>query len=373
MSRGPIVITGGGTGGHIFPMQAIAEQLLASGIEVGEIRFVGSRRGQERSLLADSGIALTLLPGRGIQRSLAPRAVLANVGAAVGILAGVITAVAKVARWRPSVVVSVGGYASFAVSAAAVLWRRPLVLVDFDATSGAAHRALERFAEVRCTAFESKDPRAVRTGAPIRAAIESIDRSREGRMDARRNLDPPIEEGRKVVVVMTGSLGARRVNETVSGLARLWSHRTDRTLIHVTGRRDYSQVLNSKPASEGLDYRVIAFGDMETIWQLCDAAVCRAGATTIAELTALGIPSVLVPLPGAPGDHQTKNALALVSAGGARMIEDSKLQVESLASVLDEILEPEVNEAMATGAAALGRPHAAAAIARVVSEAGGWS
>ena len=130
----PIVITGGGTGGHIFPMSAIAEALASLGEQPNQLRFVGSRRGQEWRLLGDGPIALTLLPGRGIRRSLRPRALAQNVGAVLGLLAGLVQAVVIVGRWRPRAVVSVGGYASFPVSAAAVLWRRPLVLVDLDAT-----------------------------------------------------------------------------------------------------------------------------------------------------------------------------------------------------------------------------------------------
>jgi UDP-N-acetylglucosamine--N-acetylmuramyl-(pentapeptide) pyrophosphoryl-undecaprenol N-acetylglucosamine transferase len=373
MTRGPVVITGGGTGGHIFPMQAIGEQLLEQGIPTDMLRYVGSRRGQEALLLGDSPVALTLLPGRGIRRSMTPRAVFANIAAVAGLVAAVTTAIVKVGRWRPSVVVSVGGYASFAVSFAAVLWRRPLVLVELDATSGAAHRVLERFARVRCVGFASSAPRTVLTGAPLRDGIESIDRSVPVRARARHDMDPPIDDDRKVVVVMTGSLGAARVNRAVSQLAVLWRQRADRTLIQVTGRRDYDEVARSRLTGGILDYRIVEFGDMTKLWPVCDAAVCRAGATTIAEVTALGIASVLVPLPGAPGDHQTKNAQVVVSVGGARLVTDAECSAEMLASTLDEILEPDIVVAMEKAAASIGRHHAAASIAQVVSETGGWS
>jgi UDP-N-acetylglucosamine--N-acetylmuramyl-(pentapeptide) pyrophosphoryl-undecaprenol N-acetylglucosamine transferase len=371
--NGPIVITGGGTGGHIFPMQAVAEQLQRRGVTPGALRYVGSRRGQESTLLGHGPIGLTLLPGRGIRRSWRPDALVANAGAVAGLVAAVVIAVVKVGWWRPRVVVSVGGYASFAVAFAAVLWRRPLVLVELDAAPGAAHRVLGRFASARCTAFVADGPNDHVTGAPVRDAVLSVDRSNEARRSARRSHVPAIEEARRVIVVMTGSLGAASVNRAVSELARRWSHRLDVAILHVTGRRDHDATLAARPPTEGLDYRILAFGDMAELWALCDVAVCRAGATTIAELTALAIPAILVPLPGAPGDHQTRNALVLARAGAARLVNDADCTGETLATILDEVLAPEVTSSMSDAAASLGHRDAAAAIASVVADVGGFA
>jgi UDP-N-acetylglucosamine:LPS N-acetylglucosamine transferase len=368
---GPVVITGGGTGGHVFPMQAIAEQLRALGIDDRRIRYVGSRRGQEAELLGAGPIALTVLPGRGLRRSWTPDAIVSNVGAVVGLAAAVVVALVEVGRWRPAVVVSVGGYASFAVALSAVVWRRPLVLVELDATPGAAQRALSRFAARRCTAFDTNDARSVTTGAPVREAILAVDRSHGARRTARASATPPVDDERRVVVVMTGSIGSQRVNRAVSGLARRWEHRRDRTLIHVTGRRDYDEMLAARPAVTQLDYRIVAFADMAELWALGDVALCRSGATTVAELTALAVPSVLVPLPGAPGDHQSLNAAAVARAGGARIVTDGECNADTLAGVLDEVLVPHTLAAMSSAAGSLGRRDAAAAIARVVCDVGG--
>jgi UDP-N-acetylglucosamine--N-acetylmuramyl-(pentapeptide) pyrophosphoryl-undecaprenol N-acetylglucosamine transferase len=369
--RGPIVITGGGTGGHVFPMQAVAEQLQALGVTCDQLRYVGSRRGQEATLLANGPIGLTLLSGRGIQRSLTLRALARNVVSVLGLGAALVVAFVKVGAWRPSVVVSVGGYASFATSLAAVLWRRPLVLVEFDATPGASQRILSRFATRRCTAFVSSAPRTVTTGTPLRETIVAIDRSEPARRVTREHATPPIDPERSVVVVMTGSLGAYRVNSAVSALATLWANRRDRTLVHVTGRRDFAEVTSARPQTDGLDYRIVEFGDMTQLWALCDVALCRSGAITVAELTALAIPSVLVPLPGAPGDHQTKNALAVVNAGGARMLSDAQCTGPALAAVLDVILEPTTLATMQSASGSLGRRDGAAQIARVVVDVSG--
>ena len=364
----PIVITGGGTGGHIFPMSAIAEALASLGEQPNQLRFVGSRRGQEWRLLGDGPIALTLLPGRGIRRSLRPRALAQNVGAVLGLLAGLVQAVVIVGRWRPRAVVSVGGYASFPVSAAAVLWRRPLVLVDLDATPPATHRVLQRFAARRCVALGEPSASTVVTGAPVRDAIAAIDRSEEGRRHARTKFSPPIDASRQVVVVMTGSLGASSVNRAVMGVAALWRERDDITLVHVTGRRDEAWVCDGAPTTVGLDYRILSFADMVPLWQVADVAVCRAGATTTAELTTIGLASILVPLPGAPGDHQGENARALARAGAALVLPDAELSPEKLAATITFALQEPLHSSMAQAAKSLGKPVAARAIALAVTE-----
>ncbi len=367
--RGPVVITGGGTGGHIFPMRAIADALAREGVPPADIHLVGSRRGQERRLLADTGYPLTLLPGRGLERSLRPGALARNAGAVAGLVTAIVRAGVLVARWRPAVVVSVGGYASVAMGLAAALWRRPLVLVELDAQPGATHRLLARFARRRCLATGVSAGRDVVTGTPVSEAIASLDRSAAARRTAREAVDPPLEPTRSVVVVMTGSLGSRRVNDAISELAARWSDREDVVLLHVTGRRDAERVRAARPATTGLDYRIFDFVDMPPLWAVADVAVCRAGAMTTAELTALGIPAVLVPLPGAPGDHQTANARALVSAGAAIMVSDAECDAARLGTALDDLLEPAALDARSRASAALGRTDGAAAIAAVVRDA----
>ncbi len=366
--RGPVIVTGGGTGGHVFPMEAIAEALVARGLAPEEIRFVGSRRGQEGRLLGHGPVALTLLPGRGLRRSLRPYDLAVSALAALGLVGALVMAVTLVGRWRPRCVVSVGGYASFATCAAAVVWRVPLVLVDFDAVPGAVHRLFRRAAARRCVAFGFPADDAVVTGTPLRAAIEAVDRSDAARARARAATDPPLGPDRLVVVVMTGSLGSRRVNDAVSGLAARWASRRDLAIVHVTGERDYERVLARRVAGD-LDYRVVAFTDMAELWAVCDVAVCRAGAVTVAELTRLAIPAVVVPLPGAPGDHQRRNAEALAAVGGVRVIDDASCDASTLAEALEALKPAPTRAAMSSALAALGRRDAAAAIAEVVEGA----
>ncbi|MEO9181709.1 MAG: glycosyltransferase, partial [Acidimicrobiales bacterium] len=220
-----------------------------------------------------------------------------------------------------------------------------------------------RFAVKQCCAFPSDAKNAVVTGAPVLDAVLSIDRSDDARSRARMSAFPPIEEDRMVVVVMTGSLGSTRVNRAVLELASRWSQRRDRTIIHVTGQRDYELVAEERPTTDGLDYRVMAYADMTAAWALCDVAICRAGAMTLNELTVLAIPSVLVPLPHAPGDHQTQNALLVVEAGGARLVVDSDCSGAKLDEVLSSIIEPATLAKMGSAAGTLGRRDGASRIA----------
>lgn len=362
----PLIITGGGTGGHLFPMVAIAEALEARGVDRSQLRFVGSTRGQDRLLLSTQGIDLTLLPGRGLRRSWTAGALWDNLRAVLSLAAAQVRALWLVGRWRPAVVVSVGGYASAAVSVAAVLCGVPVVLVELDAVPSAAQRLVSRRARARCVPFAVGDPRAVVTGVPIRSSLAALPRDLETRQSAAARLTPPLDPQRRVVVVMTGSLGSARVNRAVSELARLWAGRADLAIIHVTGRRDAAWVREAAPPGGDLDYRVMDFADMVELWSVADVAVCRAGAMTVAELTALGIPAILVPLPGAPGDHQGRNAARLDEAGAAIVVRDEDCDGPTLARSLEELLQPSRLAAAGEAARRLGRRDGASRIAEVV-------
>ena len=365
-----IVITGGGTGGHIFPMTAVADALAARGLDADVIKFVGSRRGQERTLLSSRTEETVLLPGRGIKRSLRPLAVWNNVTALVRLVFSVLIALRLVLRWRPSVVVSVGGYAAFPMVLASVLTRRRLIFIELDATAGLVHRVFERYATVFCFGIRpSHLPANGRvTGVPLRPSIMGVERSFEQRSEAAARLG--VDPQRHIVIVMTGSLGSATVNNAVVGLAGLWSERTDVAIVHVTGRRDFESVSQRHPETTALEYVVLPFADaMNDLWSVADVALCRAGATTVAELTYLGIPSILVPVPNAPGDHQTKNAQSVVDAGGALMLPDSACSANTLAAAVDDLLrEPTSRDQMGAAARNLGRRDAADVLATIVLE-----
>jgi UDP-N-acetylglucosamine--N-acetylmuramyl-(pentapeptide) pyrophosphoryl-undecaprenol N-acetylglucosamine transferase len=366
-------ITGGGTGGHIFPMTAIADALRSGGVGADEILFVGSRRGQERVLLGSREERLLLLPGRGIRRSLSPVALWNNAGAVVRVVWSIAVAIVTTLRIRPDVVISVGGYAAFPMVLAGTFLRRPMVFVELDASMGLVHRLFGRFAQRICfgLAPETLPPRGTVTGVPLRPSIESISRDFDQRVIAATTLG--VDPQRHIVVVMTGSLGSATVNTAVSQLAELWADRQDVAIVHVTGKRDYEKMTLQRPPSSDLQYLLMPFAEsMSDLWTVADTAICRSGATTVAELTFLGIPSILVPLPNAPGDHQTLNARSVVEVGGARLLPDDVCSANSLAAAIDDLLrDPLLREQMGAAAKNMGRPAAAKHIAREVKAVAG--
>src|SRR5487761_1983791 len=177
-----LVIAGGGTSGHVFPALALADALCDLGYAKDEIGFVGSRRGMEGRFVTDAGYAIRLLPGRG----LSSRIGLANLGALVGLLLATLWTLLAMARQRPAVVVSVGGYAALPSSVAAIVLRVPIVVVNVDAVAGRANRAIGRFATLAAVGFaETALPRAVVTGAPVRREIETVTRDPSERSRSR--------------------------------------------------------------------------------------------------------------------------------------------------------------------------------------------
>ncbi|MEY2590369.1 MAG: UDP-N-acetylglucosamine--N-acetylmuramyl-(pentapeptide) pyrophosphoryl-undecaprenol [Acidimicrobiaceae bacterium] len=359
------MFAGGGTGGHLLPGLAVAEALVERGHDPRTIHFVGGNSGVEATLVPGAGYSLDQLPGRGIQRRLA----LSNVAAAVGIVRGLVRAVTIVRRRRPHVVVALGGYASLACGLAAVLWRVPIVVLEQNARAGAANRLVGRFARAAAVSFPGTDlPRAVVTGNPlrtqIRAAAEHPDRA-----GARRELGLPVD--RAVVVVFSGSLGSRRINEAVLALVKTWSHRSDLAVRHVAGRRDFADVRSRVPElpEGGLVYQVIEYEDrVDLLLAAADVAVTRAGGT-VAELAAMGVPAVLVPLPIATRDHQTANAQVLVDAGAAVIVPDAELTPERLERELDALLaDPERTAAMASAMQGQAHLDAAERIAALIEQ-----
>jgi UDP-N-acetylglucosamine:LPS N-acetylglucosamine transferase len=345
-------------------MGAIADALISRGWSPQEITFVGSRRGKDRHILGSHPVRVRALPGRGFARSWSARAIAANLGAALGLVVAVLWALVSFLLHRPTVVVSVGGYASFPASAAAVLLRCAFVTVELDATPSAAQRVLTRFARARCCAFATDDPRSVVTGVPVRYELERIERVIA---DGDNFL---IDAGRESVVVMTGSLGARRVNDAVVEWAADRPSTSTRHVTVVTGQRDFERIERRwRDLGSPTWMEVVAYADMATLWPICDVALCRAGATTVAELTLLAVPSVLVPLPGAPGDHQRKNALALERAGACVLVDDANVSAEVLRRQVDRLFaDADTRRTMSDAARRLGRPQAADRIVDVICD-----
>jgi undecaprenyldiphospho-muramoylpentapeptide beta-N-acetylglucosaminyltransferase len=363
-SRTWVVIAGGGTAGHVLPGISIGRELIDRGCRRSAIHYVGSTRGIEDRLVPEAGFELTVLPGRGIQR----RFTLANVGAVVGLGQALVRAIILIRRRRPAVVVGLGGYASVACGVAAVLWRVPLIVAEQNAVPGAANRFLSRWARASAVSFEGTDlPRAVVTGNPVRAEVLAVDRSRD-RSAARRKIG--VEGDRSVMAAFGGSLGALRINEAVLASLPAWHDRDDLHVRHVAGRRDHDDLARRAPLEDTapLSYDLIEYeDDMPTVYAAADLVLCRAGATSVAELATVGCPAILVPLPSAPGDHQTANARALADAGGATIVADADLDAARLLSEVDALLsDPESLVAMGRAASAFARRDAAGAVVDLI-------
>jgi undecaprenyldiphospho-muramoylpentapeptide beta-N-acetylglucosaminyltransferase len=361
------IIAGGGTAGHVVPGLAIAHELVARGVPIESVRYVGSSRGIETRLVPEAGFPLTVLPGRGIQRKLT----LANVGAILGLIAAVVQGIALVRRTRPAVVVGLGGYASVPCVIGAVLWRVPIVIAEQNAVPGAANRLAGRFAKACAVSFDGTDlPRSIWTGNPVRREVLAIAGcSAAERADARKRLG--VHADCTLVAVFGGSLGARRINHSVADAVAGMGHRASVAVRHVSGRRDHAELVSRTTGYESLalQYDLVEYeDDMPSVYAAADLVLCRAGASSVAELIVAGVPAILVPLPGAPGDHQTANARVLVDGGAARLVPDAELDADRARSEIESLLDDEHHRAeMAIAARRLARPDAAAAVVDLVT------
>lgn len=356
------IVTGGGTGGHVHPALAVAEELVGRGHPRATIRFVGSRRGMEATVVPAAGFPIDLLPGRGIRRSMRPGAIVANIGALAGVIRAIVAAWRIVARHRPRVVLGVGGYASFPCVLAARLRRVPTVVHEQNAAPGLANRIAVRLGARPAVSLPETPLRgAVLTGNPVRADVASVVRAPRS--------SPAL------VAFVGGSLGARRINDAALELFDRWRDRTDVAVHHVAGRRDVDRcaqrLATLRRPSDSIAYELVGYeDDMVGLYTECALLVGRAGAVTCAELAVTGTPSVLVPLPHAPADHQTRNADALARAGASVVILDGTLDGERLDVALSALLvDPARLDSMSQSARTLAEPRAAAAVADLVTGA----
>ncbi len=361
-----VLLAGGGTGGHLFPGLAVAEEV--------QLRAPGAR-----VLLAATEREQTALHGRGLRmdtvRVASPRRP-AGLRSAPAFGARLVGAVARalraIRRERADVVVGLGGYGSVAPVIAARLARVPVVLLEQNAVPGRATRALARFADVVATSFpESLPPtggaRVVTTGNPVRRQILDAAPAHE-----RYGLSPR----KPVIGVLGGSLGARMVNlrfaEALPAIvAKLGGPRERRLqILHATGSIEAATALAELYATHGVRALVRPFfEDMGAFYGTCDALVSRAGGTAVAEIAAAGLPSLLVPYPHHRDDHQAKNASALVAAGAAVLVPETDLTAARIADELRSMLgDRESRLEKSAGARSVARPRAAGCVADIVLE-----
>jgi UDP-N-acetylglucosamine--N-acetylmuramyl-(pentapeptide) pyrophosphoryl-undecaprenol N-acetylglucosamine transferase len=358
-----VVIAGGGTGGHLYPGLAVAHELRRQRPDA-TVTFAGTAQGIEARVVPREGFELDVLRSAGLKgKSLGRRLR----GVALLPLSGM-DALAILRRRRPHVVLGVGGYSSGPVVLAAAARRTRTMVLEQNAVPGLANRLLARVVDAAAVTYDEAvawfGSKAVVTGNPVRAGfvVAGETRPRAEAADARAAR----------VLVFGGSQGAHAINLAMIDAAQdLAAMPVDVT--HQTGPSDLAAVRRAYEAA-GLRGRVEAFFDeMDREMARADLIVCRAGATTLAEVTAAGRPALLVPLPTATDDHQRKNAEALVRAGAAEMIEQRDLTGASLAASIRRLVDdPARRDRLAQQAHALSRPDAARAIVeRIIALAEG--
>ena len=348
---GPVLIMAGGTGGHVFPALAVADELRARATDVV---WLGTRRGLEARLVPAAGIPIDWISVSGVRG----KGIVTRFVASLRLLRAVVQALRIVRQRRPSVVLGMGGFASGPGGIAAWLLRRPLVIHEQNSVAGLTNRALARFARRVLQAFPNSFPGgvdALEVGNPIRSDIADT--------------PPPTaraagERGR--LLILGGSQGALALNRLVPGALAKLAPEQRPEVWHQAGARTIDEAREAYAAS-GIAARVDEFiDDMAGAYRWADLVLCRAGALTVSELAGVGVASILVPFPHAVDDHQTRNAAWLKDAGAAFVVAESDLTETRLADLIGEALaNPPALTEMARRARALARPDATRRVADI--------
>ena len=342
-----VLIAAGGTGGHIYPGIAVAKEIMSRDAE-SEVLFVGTARGLEKKIVPENGFQLSLINIAGLK----------NVGL-VGKIKGVsvlpksfLEARRIIRQFRPHVVVGAGGYVSGPVLLMAAIMGLPTLIMDSNALPGFTNRRLAKFVDQAALTFEEAMPffgkKGVVTGNPVRQEFFEI--------EAKQITDE------FHLLVFGGSQGSRAINNAmIEALEHLAKYEGSLTITHQTGEADFESVraAYSNLAFAAADVRPF-ISDIFVEFGKSDLIICRAGATTCAELTAAGKASIMIPLPTAADDHQRKNAEALERAGAAKMMMQNGLTDEMLANEVGGLIDsPATITGMENAARYLGRPDAA--------------
>ncbi len=356
-----VVIAGGGTAGHVNPALALAHAL-----EGDDVSFIGTERGLEARMVPEHGFRFRSIEVAGFDRA-KPYAFPAVAARAAGAIRH---SRALLAQIRPDVVVGMGGYVSLPVALGARSRSIPVVLHEQNIVLGLANRVSKRFARRVAVSFEETlpeaGPRAVHTGNPVAADLAHLDRN-AARAAAYERFD--LSPDRRTVLIFGGSLGAHTLNVAGYELAVAWKDRTDVQIFHISGRKGLMIMGAPPPDVSGVLRHADYVDDMKLAYAVADLALCRGGATTVAELCVAGLPAVIVPYPHHRDRQQERHGRVLEAAGAAVVVPDAEATAQRLGAVVDELLSGDRLDRMATAARSLGRPDAAEQLARVVREA----
>jgi UDP-N-acetylglucosamine--N-acetylmuramyl-(pentapeptide) pyrophosphoryl-undecaprenol N-acetylglucosamine transferase len=353
-----VLIAAGGTGGHIYPGIAVAQEIMRRDANA-RVSFVGTARGLETRLVPQAGFALSLIDSAGLKNV----ALMARIRSLAVLPKSFMSAWRLIREFKPDVVVGAGGYVSGPVVLMAALTRRPTLVMESNALPGWTNRVLARFVDRAAVSFEQAVPyfrgKAKVTGNPVRREFFEVPAKRR---DAERFS----------LLVFGGSQGARAINEAM--IAALPKLPPSLRIKHQTGLADYDKVQAAYRAA-GWEHNVEVaryIDNMVAEFAAADLVVCRAGATTTAELIAAGKAAIMVPFPFAADDHQRKNAEALQSGAAARMILQEELTADRLAKEISELVQsPDQLNAMEQASRRLAHGDAAAAAVDLIEELAG--
>ncbi len=343
-----IIIAGGGTGGHVFPAISIADEISERN-NGDEILFVGTQKGMENELLQKKGYQIKHISSRGF----VGRGLFKTIIAFFYALKGLIDSISIINKFKPDVALGVGGYVSGPLLLAAVILRLPTAICEQNTVPGVTNRILGKFVKKIFGSFDSSvqyfpSKKVLITGNPIRRDILQTS-----------NNSPNSDS--ISVLIFGGSQGAYSLNRAVPEAFSKIDH-NNISIIHQTGKKDFDYVKNLYK-DNGVKAEVLAFIDnMALAYSKSDLVIGRAGAGTIAEITALGKPSILVPFPYAAHNHQLENAKILEEQGASELIEDKDATPEILAHTLTKLLDKDKLNTMSESARKLGKPEASKVI-----------
>ena len=356
MSNLKIVISGGGTGGHIYPAIAIAKKILEKNKD-SKILFVGAKGRMEMEKIPEEGFSIIGLEVVGIQRSLSLKSIFKNLKFPFLLLKSLKNAKKILEDFKPDVVVGVGGYASGPTLRMAHSLNIPTLIQEQNSYAGLTNKWLSKKANKICVAYENMnqffdESKLILTGNPVRKDIENLNSKVD---EAKKYFN--VLKSEKVILVLGGSLGAKSINE---GIIKSISILNDQPvkLIWQVGKRYFNKINDQLTQINMKNIHPLPFiKRMDLAYAVSHIVISRAGALSISELTLAGIPSILVPSPNVSEDHQTKNAMSLVSKSAAILVKDD--QTEKLLSVAIELLKNiEKLTQISKNAKNLGKPNA---------------
>lgn len=361
-----VIITGGGTGGHLYPAIAVAEEIIKSDTSKktrkADILFVGTKQGIEKKVVPLEGYNIEFLRVEGF----VGKSIWKKIKSLFLFVFSFITAFKIIDKFRPKVVIGSGGYASLTMTLMAKVFDIPVVILEQNSIPGLSNRIIGRFANAICVTYEESiqrfpQSRIFHTGNPVRDSIFNI--------DVKRAYETfQIDRTKKTIFIFGGSLGAHAINKAIiDTLPYLLDLRLHIQFIHQTGEKDFKDVKNAYQKAGFHSVVEQYIYQMADVYAISDLIICRAGATTLSEITAIGKCSILIPFPYAAANHQVRNAQRLEAMNACKVILENQLNPELLSKHIRQLIQDDdMRMSIERNASVLGKPDAAKRVAEIV-------